>query len=53
VTELRRVDESDGRVLEVVRMRDELLTSGIEADGEGRLWCGDSASGRVRAVRRA
>ena len=53
VTELRRVDESDGRVLEVISMGDELLTSGVEADGEGRLWCGDSASGRVRAVRRA
>jgi glutamine cyclotransferase len=43
-SELRRVDPHTGA--------DGVTVSGLESDGGDRFYCGDSSSGRVRAVRR-
>ncbi|MEM7309191.1 MAG: glutaminyl-peptide cyclotransferase [Planctomycetota bacterium] len=49
--EVRRIDPEDGRVLKRLRTRDEHPVSGLEGDGAGRFWCGDSAGNRLRRVR--
>jgi glutamine cyclotransferase len=51
-SELRRVDARSGEVLESLAMPAGTMCSGLEADGQGRLYCGGGGSGKVRAVRR-
>jgi streptogramin lyase len=51
-SDLRRVDPDTGRVLERIEMPAGARCSGVEADDQGRLWCGDGATGKLRAVRR-
>lgn len=48
---LRRVDPESGRVLAEQRLPDGWAVSGVGLDRDGRLWCGGSASGGLRAVR--
>jgi len=50
--ELRRVDPSSGEVLERILLPEGIHPSGLEADDEGRLWFGDWANGKLRAVAR-
>jgi len=49
--EVRRVDPETGTVLAGLHI-DGWYCSGLEADTEGRFWCGGSSEGRVRAIRR-
>src|SRR5690349_554199 len=51
-SELRRVDARSGEVLESLAMPAGTMCSGLEADGQGRFYCGGGGSGKVRAVRR-
>jgi streptogramin lyase len=50
--ELRRVDPKTGEVLEQLEFPVGLMISGLEADGQGRFYCGGGKSGKIRAVRR-
>jgi glutamine cyclotransferase len=50
--ELRRVDPRTGEVLEAVELPPGIAVSGIESDGADRFFCGGSASGKVRVVKR-
>jgi glutamine cyclotransferase len=51
-SELRRIDEHTGEVLEQLDMPQGLTVSGLESDGSDRFFCGGGNSGKVRAVRR-
>jgi streptogramin lyase len=51
-SELRRIDPSDGRVLERLEMPAGAGISGLESDGAELFYCGGGGSGKVRAVRR-
>jgi len=51
-SELRRVDARTGEVLESIEMPAGASVSGLESDGDERLYCGGGRSGKVRAVRR-
>ena len=51
-SELRRVDPATGEVLERLQMPAGATVSGLESDGGGIFYCGGSASGKVRAVRK-
>lgn len=51
-SDLRRIDPRTGEVLERLEMPRGVGVSGIETDGGDRFFCGDSGSGKVRAVRR-
>src|SRR5690348_7625010 len=51
-SDLRRVDPGTGEVLERLEMPAGVVVSGLEADGAGVFYCGGSASGKVRAVRK-
>ena len=51
-SDLRRVDSETGEVLERLEMPAGAVVSGLEADGAGTFYCGGSASGKVRAVRK-
>ena len=51
-SDLRRVDPTTGEVLERLDMPAGVAVSGLESDGGDRLFCGGSASGKVRVVRR-
>jgi outer membrane protein assembly factor BamB len=51
-SDLRRVDPRTGEVLERLEMPAGVVVSGLEADGAGVFYCGGSASGKVRAVRK-
>jgi streptogramin lyase len=51
-SEIRRVVPETGEVLERLAMPASMLVSGLEADGRGVFYCGGSASGKVRAVRK-
>ncbi|MHC8319978.1 Vgb family protein [Pseudomonas sp. GB2N2] len=51
-SELRRVDEKTGEVLQSVRMPAGVGVSGLESDGGDQFFCGGGGSGKVRAVRR-
>jgi streptogramin lyase len=50
-SELRRIDPTTGAVLEAMVMPEGAGISGLESDGESRLFCGSGDSGRVRVVR--
>lgn len=52
-SDLRRVDPDSGEVLERLELPPGVRCSGVEADGEGRLWFGDRRSGRLRAAKGA
>lgn len=52
-SELRRVDPKTGDVLETLELPAGMTVSGLEADGQGRFFCGSGGAGKVRAVRRA
>lgn len=51
-SEIRRLDERTGEVLESLEMPPGIGVSGLEADGGDRFYCGGEKSGKVRAVRR-
>lgn len=51
--DLQRIDPRTGEVLEQLDIPPGIFVSGLEADGEGRFFCGGGSSGKVRAVRRA
>lgn len=51
--DLRRLDPETGEVLERLDLPSGIFVSGLEADGEGRFFCGGGPSGKVRVVRRA
>ncbi|XYH93200.1 glutamine cyclotransferase [Sorangium sp. So ce1128] len=51
-SELRRVDAQRGEVLDRLALPEGVRVSGVEADASGRLWCGDPATGKLRAVRK-
>ena len=51
-SELRHVNPDTGRVVERIELPADARCSGVEADDQGRLWCGDGATGKLRAVRR-
>lgn len=51
-SELRKVDPDSGEVLERLELPKGVHCSGLEADGEGRLWFGDRTSGNLRAAKR-
>ena len=51
-SEIRRIDPSDGAVLERLEMPPGTGVSGLESDGADLFYCGGGASGKVRAVRR-
>ncbi|NIC04978.1 glutamine cyclotransferase [Billgrantia bachuensis] len=50
-SDLRRIDPDTGEVLESLEMPPGMGVSGLEADGNGRFFCGGGGSGKVRAVR--
>lgn len=49
---LRRVDPQTGAVLEQLDLPPGVDISGLESDGGNRFFCGSSATGKVRSVRR-
>ncbi|WP_439814996.1 Vgb family protein [Zavarzinia sp. CC-PAN008] len=51
-SELRRLDSTTGAVLETLDLPPGIIVSGLEADGQGRFFCGGSRTGRIRAVRK-
>lgn len=51
-SDLRRIDPTDGKVLERIDMPPGTMVSGLESDGAGRFFCGGGESGKLRAVRR-
>jgi streptogramin lyase len=51
--DLRRLDPDTGEVLERLDLPTGVFVSGLEADGDGRFFCGGGPSGKVRVVRRA
>jgi glutamine cyclotransferase len=51
-SELRRIDPRDGTVLEELAMPPGIGVAGLESDGGDRFFCGDTARGMVRVVRR-
>jgi len=51
-SELRRVDQHTGEVLESVELPRGINVSGLESDGRDRFFCGGGGTGKVRAVRR-
>ncbi|MGN6094978.1 MAG: Vgb family protein [Bosea sp. (in: a-proteobacteria)] len=51
-SELRRIDPATGEVLESLHMPEGTFISGLEADRDGRFYCGGGKSGVVRAVSR-
>ena len=51
-SDLRQIDPESGEVLVELQLPKGVAVSGVEADDRGRLWCGDSFHGKLRAVRR-
>lgn len=51
-SDLRRIDPETGEVLEELGMPPGIAVSGIESDGNDRVFCGGSSSGKIRVVRR-
>jgi len=51
-SELRRVSQETGAVLERLEMPPGVTVSGLESDGRERFFCGGGSSGKVRVVRR-
>jgi glutamine cyclotransferase len=51
-SDLRRIDPQTGEVLERLDMPHGVGVSGLESNGADQFFCGDTTSGKVRAVRR-
>jgi glutamine cyclotransferase len=51
-SDLRRIDSQTGEVLERLDMPHGVGVSGLESNGADQFFCGDTTSGKVRAVRR-
>jgi len=51
-SDLRRVDQRTGDVLQRVDMPPGVLVSGLESDGVDRFFCGGGGSGKIRVVQR-
>ncbi len=51
-SDVRRIDPETGEVQEQIKMPAGAGVSGLEADGDGRFFCGGGRSGKVRAIRR-
>jgi len=51
-SELRRVDRRTSEVLEQLDLPAGIVVSGLEADGQGRFFCGGGKSGKLRVVKR-
>ena len=51
-SDLRQIDPENGNVLKSLEMPPGVGVSGLESDGNGRVFCGGGNSGKVRAVRR-
>jgi glutamine cyclotransferase len=51
-SELRRVDRKTSEVLEELALPRGIVVSGLEADGQGRFFCGGGKSGKLRVVKR-
>ena len=51
-SDVRRIDPETGEVLVRLDMPPGVGVSGLESDGNDRLYCGGGKSGKVRAVRR-
>lgn len=49
---LRRIDAATGEVLDELDLPPGVAVSGVEADGQGRFFCGGAGSGVIRAVRK-
>ncbi len=51
-SDVRRIDPRTGEVCERLDMPRGIGISGLESDGADRFFCGDTTTGKVRAVRR-
>ncbi|MBV2143285.1 glutamine cyclotransferase [Falsochrobactrum sp. TDYN1] len=51
-SDLRRINQKTGAVLERLDMPSGTGVSGLESDGSDRFFCGGGSSGKVRAIRR-
>ena len=51
-SEIRRVDRKTSEVLEQLELPAGIVVSGLEADGQGRFFCGGGKSGKLRVVKR-
>nr|WP_313618920.1 PQQ-binding-like beta-propeller repeat protein [Brucella anthropi] len=51
-SDIRRIDQKTGAVLERLDMPDGTGVSGLESDGGDLFFCGGGSSGKVRAIRR-
>jgi hypothetical protein len=51
-SELRRVDPETGEVLACLELPANVGCSGAEADDRGRIWFGDTHTGKLVAVER-
>ena len=51
-SDVRRIDPQTGDVLESLAMPEGQGVSGLESDGQDRLYCGGGSSGKIRAIRR-
>jgi glutamine cyclotransferase len=49
---IRRVDRKTSEVLEQLDLPEGVVVSGLEADGQGRFFCGGGKSGKLRVVKR-
>lgn len=49
-TELRRVDQESGAVETVRALPEGVFVTGMGADDDGRIWCGDPGAGKLRVV---
>ena len=52
-SDIRRIDQKTGAVLERLDMPDGTGVSGLESDGGDLFFCGGGSSGKVRAIRRS
>jgi glutamine cyclotransferase len=52
MSDVRRIDPETGEVLVRLEMPRGTGCSGLEADAEGRLWCGGGDQGKLRAIKR-
>jgi hypothetical protein len=51
-SEVRRIDDRTGEVLQSLEMPQGRLVSGLESDGAVRLFCGGGADGRISVIAR-
>src|SRR3954470_20138424 len=51
-SDIRRIDQTTGEVLEQLDMPEGMGISGLESDGGDRFFCGGGRTGKVRAVSR-